>query len=234
MSRVFVIPDVHLKPWMLKKASDLMNSGSYDAAILLGDLVDDWGKQTDISLYERTFNAVEVFIREHPDTFYCYGNHDISYIWDAMETGYSLLAKDLVIERLEKIKKMLPPENIAFIHRIDNVIFSHAGLTKRFIERYFDTDKIRIDDMLLKINLMGEAELWDDESPIWARPQYNKDAFSHKDILQVVGHTPVKEPVLKDNILSVDIFSTLSNGMSIGNSKLIWVDTVNKNWGYAE
>ena len=35
MSKVFVIPDVHLKPWMFEKASELIAKGSYDAIVML-------------------------------------------------------------------------------------------------------------------------------------------------------------------------------------------------------
>ena len=38
MSRVFVIPDVHLKPWMFEKVSELIAQGEYDHIVMLGDL----------------------------------------------------------------------------------------------------------------------------------------------------------------------------------------------------
>ena len=41
MSKVFVIPDVHLKTWMFKRATELIQKGDYDTIIMLGDLVDD-------------------------------------------------------------------------------------------------------------------------------------------------------------------------------------------------
>lgn len=41
MSRVFVVPDVHLKPWIFEKASRLILKEKFDAVVLLGDLVDD-------------------------------------------------------------------------------------------------------------------------------------------------------------------------------------------------
>ena len=50
MSIVFVIPDVHLKPWMFEKASELIAKGSYDAIVMLGDLVDDWGQEKNTSI----------------------------------------------------------------------------------------------------------------------------------------------------------------------------------------
>ena len=51
MSRIFIIPDVHLKPWIFEKASALADKGAYDAVVMLGDLVDDWYQEKNIDLY---------------------------------------------------------------------------------------------------------------------------------------------------------------------------------------
>ncbi len=52
------------------------------------------------------------------------------------------------------------------------------------------------------------------------------------DFFQVVGHTPVKEPLVTNNILTVDTFSTYSDGSPIGDQRFVWVDTVEKSWDY--
>lgn len=57
MSKVFVIPDVRLKPWMLEKASELIAKGSYDAIVMLGDLVDDWGQEKNTEGYKTRCNV---------------------------------------------------------------------------------------------------------------------------------------------------------------------------------
>ena len=85
MSKVFIIPDVHLKPWMFEKASQLILEGSYDAVVMLGDLVDDWYQEKNLDLYNETFDAAVAFVNKHKNTFWCYGNHDVSYLWEAME-----------------------------------------------------------------------------------------------------------------------------------------------------
>ena len=56
MSKVFVIPDMHLKPWMFEKASELIAKASYDAVVMLVDLVDDWGQDKNTDLYNETFD----------------------------------------------------------------------------------------------------------------------------------------------------------------------------------
>ena len=94
MGKVLVIPDVHLKAWMFDEA-DKIDSSFYDRIVVLGDLVDDWGKGNDIQAYEDTLNRAVRFATEHQEALWCYGNHDVSYLWDAMESGYSVQAKQL-------------------------------------------------------------------------------------------------------------------------------------------
>ncbi len=36
MSRAFVIPDVHLKPWMFEKADKLVAEGKFEDMVMLG------------------------------------------------------------------------------------------------------------------------------------------------------------------------------------------------------
>ncbi len=234
MSRIFVIPDVHLKPWIFARADELVSAGSYDAVVMLGDLVDDWGMQLNTDLYNRTFDAAIAFAAKHPDTFWCYGNHDVSYLWEAMESGYSHYMRETVVKRIRDLRRVLPPENSEYIHRIDRVLFSHAGLTESFVQRYFRNRKLDIDAMIAKINRMGEPELWQDDSPLWARPQYGEMKLYPEDMMQVVGHTPVRKALHEGNLLTLDSFSTYSNGNPIGDKRFVWVDTVEQTWGYTD
>ena len=84
------------------------------------------------------------------------------------------------------------------------------------------------------INKMSKDTLWIDESPLWARPEV-EGGFYQPDYLQVVGHTPVKEPTLyvTERLLVCDTFSTYRNGEPIGNQKFVWVDTNSKQIGIA-
>ncbi len=45
------------------------------------DIPDEWNQQLNLSLYRKTFDAAIRFQKEHPDTLWCYGNHDLSYAW---------------------------------------------------------------------------------------------------------------------------------------------------------
>ena len=227
MSRVLVIPDVHLKPWIFDEA-DKVDKSSYEDIVVLGDLVDDWGKGNDLGAYEETLNRAAEFGKEHGESLWCYGNHDVSYLWDAMESGYSVQARLTAIEGITKLERILE-DRYKFVHRIDNVLFSHAGVTETFVLHSCGYHVKEIEDILAKINRMGKQELWRDSSPIWARPQADFYRMFRDDLFyQVVGHTPVEEPLDACGVLTLDLFSTYSNGDPYGNQKLYIVDTLTR------
>ncbi len=84
---VLVIPDVHLKPWMFDAADAAIKQEPPDAIVQLGDLPDDWGMQRSPEAYDALYERAEAFLAAHPDAYWCYGNHDMSYFWDAPESG---------------------------------------------------------------------------------------------------------------------------------------------------
>ncbi len=60
MSKVFVIPDVHLKAWIFDKAEELLSQNEYDKIVCLGDLVDDWDQEKNLRLYSETFPISQI------------------------------------------------------------------------------------------------------------------------------------------------------------------------------
>ena len=197
--KVLVIPDVHLKPWMFQRASELMKEIKPDRTICL----------------------------------WCYGNHDVCYLWNQRETGYSKIAPWTVCEKLRTLRESLPDERqLAYLHRIDKVLFSHGGLADDFVRRYVPASKYNdIDAVIETINGFACGEMWQDESPIWYRPQYYEGRlYKPRKLLQVVGHTPVEEITRKGNLISCDVFSTDSEGKPIGTQEFPVIDTVA--WDY--
>jgi len=236
--KVLVIPDVHLKPWIFDRAMSIMSDGKCDMAVFMGDLVDDWGCEGDVDLYEETLGKAVEFVKKYPSTLWCHGNHDLAYLWeDTDHPGYSEDAADTVIEYLSILEDAFDsPENMAVIHRIDNVLFSHAGLTAKFVASFVEDAGDDIDDVIAAVNSFGEDELSAYFSPVWARPQddHGYEKLYAPGYLQVVGHTPVKGITQQDELLSTDTFSTWSTGAKYGDEQFCIVDTVTKEWDYAE
>ena len=135
--KVLVIPDVHLKPWMFDRASEILNSGAAKKAVCLMDIPDDWGQEYNLGLYEKTFDAAIWFQKEFPETLWCYGNHDLSYEWLQYESGFSSVAIPVVQKKLSELRRELPDRSqMAYIHRIYDVLFLHGGLTHAFVKYY--------------------------------------------------------------------------------------------------
>ncbi|MBR1797630.1 MAG: hypothetical protein IJ757_06450 [Clostridiales bacterium] len=126
----------------------------------------------------------------------------------------------------------LKPE--IFDWAIDDVLFSLAGLTKEFVEFYMNELRDDVNAMIKAVNCFGDDVLWDETSPIWARSQdgYRIGNVYPPDLMQVVGHTPMRRIEQEGNLLTTDVFSTWSDGRSYGEERLCWVDTVTRKWGY--
>ncbi len=230
---ILVIPDVHLKPFMFEQAAELMKIREADQAVCLMDIADDWMQQYNIDLYVQTYDAAIRFAKDFPNTLWCYGNHDLSYLWNQRETGYSPIAPRTVCEKMRVLREALPDERqMAYLHRIDNVVFSHGGLADEFVRKYIPAKKYNdLDAVLETINNFEWGIMWQDLSPIWYRPQYYEgNLYKPRKILQVVGHTPVEKIERKGNLISCDVFSTHRDKTPIGTQEYPMIDT--ETWEY--
>ena len=226
--RVLVIPDVHLKPWMFEQAAVLMREKKADRAVCLTDIPDDWGKEYDIALYEQTYDAAIDFVKEFQETAWCYGNHDLSYLWHRLESGYSSMAAYTVQRKLLDLRDALPENNpIRYVQKIDNVLFSHGGVLDYFAESVVPKSNYHdVEAVVAAINELGPNEMWNDASPIWLRPQHsNMRLYKTKELLQVVGHTPMNMITKEGNLISCDVFSTYQDGKPIGTEEFLLLDT---------
>ncbi len=226
--RVVVIPDIHLKPWIFDEADAILKNGEADRAVCLMDIADDWNMAYQIGAYEETYDRAIAFAKAHPDTLWCYGNHDVSYLWGFLESGYSPYAENTVCSKLAKLQEsLIDPARLAFVHRIDRVLFCHGGLSREFVED-FDPYLLEaeMDEVLEAVNDAGPERLWKDDSPLWLRPQDGGwTAFRGEEYVQVVGHTPVKEITLENGFISTDVFSTYPRGGQIGESAMVVIET---------
>lgn len=227
--KVLVIPDVHLKPWMFQQAAALMRQEIAECAVCLMDLADDWNRQFDTVLYEKTYDEAVRFAKRFPKTKWCYGNHDLSYVWGRLETGYSSMAAYTVQKKLLELKEAAGEENpVQYVQRIDHVLFSHGGVSEGFVKEYIGGSRNKDADAVLQgINKLGPKELWQDESPIWLRPQCRKERmYRPRTYLQVVGHTPVEKIKKEGSVISCDVFSTDRTGKPIGTEEFLLLDTL--------
>lgn len=208
MSRVLVIPDVHLKPWIFDLATALLKEGKADFAMFIGDLVDDWNQTSNIKLYTETIDRAIKFKEDFPNSLWCYGNHEVAYMINDWCSGNSEIYRMDIKSMLNKYERIVEPK---LVHIIDNVVFSHAGVEA--VHKNLEN----INDFY---NLYSAFDF--NNSPLWSRPD---PWIKYYDICQVAGHSPVKEITHQGNLWLVDTFSTEQDGTPYGNQPFLVIDT---------
>lgn len=230
--KILAVPDIHLKTEILDKAEQILSEGKADKCVFLGDYNDEWGCEEDTEKYISVYERITAFDEKHPDTLWCYGNHETCYMWERLQSGFSHKNIELIRHNLLALKCRMG-DRLNFIHKIDRVLFSHAGITEQFVMK--NVNIRRPDDEIIQIlNDIGNSEAgkfayWNDISPIWYRPDINYAVFKPNKYLQVTGHTPVKN-IHKEQraLLMCDTFSLYSDYRPIGDKSMAVIDTTTK------
>lgn len=232
--KCLVIPDVHLKPYVIYRAIKIMEELGVDQSVCLMDIADDWNQEMNIEQYCLAYDAAVELAEKHPSSLWCIGNHDVSYEWECYESGYSRWARMVVNAKMDRLRETVAdPKQVAFLHRIDNCIFSHAGLAEEYVDVYVPKEnQDNIDQVIETINGFGFSKMWKEISPIWYRPQRysNPGMYKENEYLQIVGHTPMDKITKTRNYISCDVFSTYADGAPIGNQKYLLLDTLTQEY----
>ena len=187
--RIVVLGDIHGKTvW-----KDIIAKERPDQVIFLGDYV---STHEDVSDEDQVANLKEIlkYKNEHPETILLRGNHDmqhLDYDWAECSGYFPGVAMEMSHLKDEFLAKT------QWIHVMGNTVFSHAGISKVWLEDNFLT--------LEDINKLGPTELFGftssdpsdrfgdspEQPPTWIRPMALMDVMI-PDYIQVVGHTPVE------------------------------------------
>ena len=223
MSKVLVIPDVHMKKEVIENGLALATKHRAEKIIMLGDYFDDWYAM-DFE-YTEMIRYLKKLLRGNPNIIPLMGNHELSYLGypcsgfnRAMQPDvYNLLIKDY---------------RFAFCYSEDGVFYSHAGVTTSWLK---NNHIITSNDLRLKLNKKVGPEIVErgmckidsyprnveklkpfsevgpargggaNPSPLWADlTELVADPAPFK---QVVGHTPVKRIENVGKVWFCDVFS---------------------------
>ena len=215
--KTIVIGDIHDKTvWkdIIEKEDD------FDKVIFLGDYFDTF---EEVSTLDQIFNFKEIcnFKRDNPNkVILLLGNHDYHYMRgiDEFYSGFNAFAKVDIGEVLFENKDITQ-----IVHVKDKFLFVHAGvgITWAKIKNInIDSDKIEQSINDLFVNKPKEFKFDGIESsgnsitqgPLWIRPQSLIGQMPN-DLIQVVGHTKVKELSIdyieKTNMILCDTFDNI-------------------------
>lgn len=201
MSKIVVLGDVHGRDiW-----KDIIAKEDPEQVIFLGDYL---SSHDNISPEIQVDNFKEIidYKLNHPNTILLRGNHDLQHLgypW-AKCSGYFP-----VVGRLMKEWKQAYLDNTQWLYIIDNTVFSHAGISRVWLqeEMHIDPDNLT-DEILLSINKLEpsakfgfiDRDSWDiyGESPhqslTWIRPNALEGVMI-PGYNQVVGHTTINKVI---------------------------------------
>lgn len=189
--KILAIGDIHTKIWIIESVRNVIQN--YDAVVFVGDYADDWSSGP-LSTIE-TWRALRQLQFDYPSKVHIVmGNHDYIYVnyTSSISSGYNRTTQ-ILIDSPEMVDLKIWLKDIPVVKSIDGVTFSHAGIGVDYDESLQD--------------------LWDDRSPLWARPDYTV----YKDFPQVFGHTPSQTCwEVQPNVWCIDTFSTYRDGSPIG------------------
>ena len=200
--RILAVGDIHTKTWIIDKVESIAHN--YDAVVFCGDYADNWNAPASHTI--ATWRLLRLVMRDNPKIHAVTGNHDYAYLHREIagrSSGFDPITYALINTPENKlIKEWLLSLPVTL--ELDGITFSHAGVTEEW---------------------NGEEtleSLWDDVSPIWARPKEMGGRITYKNTLQVIGHNTSKEiwnP--QKDIWCVDTFSEHPDNTPAGDETVL-------------
>lgn len=197
MNKIIIVPDVHGRSFW-KKIKHVKDT----PIIFLGDYLDPYGHEG-ISNEKAIENFKEIieFAKENSNVVLLYGNHcvysynnilDRMYYSSRYDYDHAVEAFKLYDENRELFK---------YAHQIDNILFTHAGVTTKWIHAMELEGIVNEENIAHYLNTYGDESKmflpgmyrggWGYGSPLWADLQemYHWSAFADTDLIQIIGHT---------------------------------------------
>lgn len=197
--------------------------------VFIGDYFDSHDSDSNGLTQIENFKEILELKKANPDkVILLTGNHDYHYIRGVGET-YSGYQGSYALEIGELVEQAIKDDLMQMCYLHDKFFFSHAGLTKTWVQRVMAPNNINplVDDVMVQhINdflkfqprvfgfTMGDNfdQTGDDitQGPIWVRPlSLMRDMV--EEITCVVGHTPVRKLGINPahpNIILIDCLGT--------------------------
>ena len=209
--KLIALGDTHGTPYW----KDILSIENPDKVVFIGDYFDGYDDRDEVGNF---LEIVEYKEKTNAEVVLLLGNHDHHYLPEVGNSGVSRYQykKAKMLEGLmEKYKHYF-----TMAHREEDILFTHAGVTKTFMNQTFGDGNWNTNNLVELINqafrkdpnifaFNGFDFSGDDitQTPIWVRP-YSLLIDAVPDFTQVVGHTIVENIVKEDNIYFIDTMQT--------------------------
>lgn len=229
--KILAVGDLHRKWGVVGRILHFAKKNGYKKVVFMGDYADDF-----MGDFKDTRHLWDLMI--DPPRGYkrmvvpLMGNHDFAYAFapelkmmfgdNDVQTGFDRATlKSIDIPFMKFIADWFKLQT-----SIDGVLYTHAGMTTEWAEKWLERDPIQIANIPgpLRFPYMYFA---DQTSPIWARYRegVTPTFYSKLHPKQVFGHTPVKTCTeFEDGCWCIDTFSTDRIGRPIGDRSILEIE----------
>lgn len=189
-----------------------------DKIICVGDYVDDF--INNIISQSGTIESALKLAQKYKEDVYLLGNHDIHYVFSNFQhlrcSGFSTTMNAILIPKIIDIRKNF---KYFYYDSKNRILITHAGLTKKLWDSYnlnFDNLERTLtrwtEDLYSPFFFIGERRGGRAVvgGPLWC--DWNSEFEPIPDLIQIVGHTPVKSFEFKETNVNIDC---LKNRFSI-------------------
>ena len=197
--KTLVFGDIHGRDiW-----KEILDSAEYDNCIFLGDYVDTHDKITHKQQLSNFKKLMEYKEKLGDRMILLLGNHDYHYWTNNHNIRYSGFNSDMKYHYGPLIRKAVREGKVRIAYIQDGFLFTHAGVSKTWLEKYSDglksvkeltAERPNVNMSTLDFNMAEGYEPYGDtigNGPLWIRPySLSKDMVDGYD--QIVGHTPAK------------------------------------------
>lgn len=215
--KIVVIGDIHGRDcWF-----DIVNQNKdADLFIFVGDYFDSF---TIPSLEQiSNFRSILKFKEENPGkVILLIGNHEFHYTSGGVGAMYDGFDYSTFYNMKLELDSLIKREELKICHKVDNILFSHAGVTNTWVENNsVDLSNIEhsINDFLVyrpRVFNFTSGDKYGDsitQGPLWVRENSLKeDGLS--DYIHIVGHSHSEDIIfnINDNEVNYVIIDTLEH-----------------------
>jgi hypothetical protein len=200
----------------------------------LGDYLDNYENTSPVEQLNNLSEIIEFKKSNRDKVILLIGNHDYHYISDDRYSGYqhvsAHLYRDLLKRELKNFQICYKPS--------ENIICSHAGISKVFLDRFGIKEDENLDKNLNilfslrpdSFKFVGEDIHGDspESSPIWIRIR-SLLKYGVK-LTQIVGHTMTTEVKKIENIYLIDTLGTSRQYLKIDDDDNICICSLDKSF----
>lgn len=201
---ILVVPDIHGRDFWIEPCQNWQGS-----IVFLGDYHDPYPNQVSKESSLENLKELVKFVEFNKDRCTCLiGNHDCLYLNINIPEGGRFDYQNSVV-----IKELLNKLDLQWCKFVDNVVFSHAGILKEWLDQFnkkiTDIPNIQSNDKALKAISPYRTGFLSDNiykvgSIVWGDVREYNEHPHVEGYYQVFGHTQLNNEVIEEDYACLD------------------------------